>query len=186
MDYLKLHENQLTELPPGIFAELTNLGRLDLYGNQLTGSPVGVLAGLSQIRALWLDGNVGSPTPLELRMERTDTTELTAPGPATLVVTVDEGAAFDMRVRLSAHGATLSDNTVTIPAGGTRSNALTVTANSGSMGTVTVTFGNAPEVPQTLCDFNRRYDEGRGHAFGTVYCYAGVTVTVGDAIRLFR
>ena len=186
LEYLKLHENQLTELPSGIFTGLSNLGRLDLWGNHLTELPPGALEGLGRLRALWLHNNTGSPVPLVMRMERTDTTVLSAPGPATLVVTVDEGAPFDLVVNLSAPGGTLARTTVTIATGATRSNTVRVTVNAGTTGSVTVTLGDAPAVPPTICSVDRRHSQGRGGINGSILCYQGFTIQKGDPIRLFR
>ena len=192
LEYLKLHENHLVDLPPGVFAGLANLERLDLGlaspsipgGNDLMDLAPAVFRGLGRLRALWLNGNPGNPFPIVLRVERQDTTDLAAPGPATLSVRVDKGAPFDMQVRLIAAGARLSPATVTIPTGVTRSSVATVTASTE--GSVTVTLGDAPEVPQTWCSFDRWFDSGRGHWGGSTKCYEGIVVLRGDPIKLFR
>ena len=194
LEYLKLYENQLTSLPSGVFAGLSNLERLDLGlsnesdipgGNELKELPSGLFAGLDWLRAVWLNGNPGSPFSLVLRMERTDTTDLTAPGPAKVVVAVETGAPFDIRVRLSAPGATLSPTWATIRTGGTHSNVVTVTANTGT-GSVTITLDELPTVPQTHCEFGRRFAQGRGHWGGGIACYKGILVKNGGPLRLFR
>ena len=185
LEYLGLHESQLTALPAGAFAGLSNLESLDLYENQLTALPAGAFAGLGRLKALWLDGNPGSPMPMVMHLERTDTTDLAAPGPARVVATVDEGAPFNIRVILSAPGATLSPTWVTIPTGATQSNMVTVSANAGSMGSITVTVGEAA-IPRTWCSFHRRISQGRGTWSGSLPCYQGIVIGTGDAIRLFR
>ena len=191
---MKLYENQLTSLPSGVFEGLSNLERLDLGladestipgGNELKELPPGLFAGLDWLRAVWLNGNPGSPFPLVLRMERTDTTDLAAPGPAKVVVEVESGVPFDIRVRLSAPGATLSPTWATIRTGGTHSNVVTVTANTGT-GSVTITVDELPTVPQTHCEFGRRFAQGRGSWGGTIECYRGIAITTGNRLRLFR
>ena len=184
LDYLSLYENQLTELPSGVFTGLSNLGRLDLSGNWLTGLSSGALVGLRRVRALWLQGNRGSPIPLTLQIERTDTNDLSAPGPATVVVTVDEGAPFDMEVTLSVPGATLSKKTVTIAAGARRSDSVTVTADT--QGSVTLTLPDVPGIPRTHCQFSRRSEFGRTVSGGTTKCFEGFAITTDGPIRIFR
>ncbi|MYD63936.1 MAG: hypothetical protein F4W91_23135 [Gemmatimonadetes bacterium] len=88
-------------------------------------------------------GNPGSPFTLTLQLDRTDDTDDTASGPATIVVKVAEGAPFDMTVGLSVTGGTLSSSSVTIAKGSTQSGDITVTGT----GQVTVSLGAAPAVP---------------------------------------
>ena len=193
LEYLKLYDNRLTDLPSGVFETLSNLQRLDLGlgndripgGNQLTNLPSGVFTGLGRLKALWLNGNPGSPFPLELRMERRDTTDLAAPGPAKVVITLAEGAPFNIRMILAAPGATLSPTWVTIRTGATTSNPVTVTTNVGTTGSVTVTHGEV-SLPRTSCGFHRRFSQGRGSWSGGTDCYQGIIVRTAESIRLFR
>ena len=192
LEYLKLYENGLSVLPPGTFAGLPNLERLDLGlandripgGNELAELPSSAFTGLGRLRALWLNGNPGSPFPVELRLERRDTTDLAAPGPATLVVRVNEGAPFEMQVGLLATGATVTPNTVTIPSGATHSSTVTVAAKN--QGSVTVTLGEPPEVPEARCSFARRFSRGLGTWSGSMKCYLGIQIATGDPMTLFR
>lgn len=170
-----LSHNQLTALPKDIFSGLNSLEVVDASHNHLSTLPPSILSGLGQLRWLWLHENDGSPFPFVLQMERIDTADLEAPGPATLVVTVDEGAPFAMQVTLSASGATISPSTVTIPTGATQSSMTTVTTNTGQ-GIVTVTLGPAPEIPNTFCYYNHP----------PWFCYKGVVIEVGDSIELFK
>ena len=170
-----LSYNQLTALPKDIFSGLNSLEVVDASHNHLSTLPPSILSGLGQLRWLWLHENDGSPFPFVLQMERIDTADLEAPGPATLAVTVDEGAPFAMQVTLSASGATISPSTVTIPTGATQSSMTTVTTNTGQ-GIVTVTLGPAPEIPNTFCYYN----------YPPWFCYKGVVIEVGDSIELFK
>lgn len=184
LTYLSLYENEISDLPPGVFDGLSSLERLDLYANRQTELSAGLFQGLGRLRALWLDGNPRIPFPLVLRIERADTADVGAPGPATLVVKLDQGAPFDIHVNLSAPGATLSTSTVTISTGATRGNAVTVTANT--QGTVTVTLDTLPRIPQGRCRFFRRSDGGRVAGGGIAACYTGLVVETGGPVTLFR
>ena len=196
-----LDENQLTDLPVGVFEGLSNLKDLDLSGNQMTvltpdairelrsladlrvndnqlfALSANVFSGLDRLCRVWLENNPGSPFPLQPRIERTDTTDLAAPGPATAVVRLDEGAPFDMEMTLLAPGATLAPAMATIPTGANRSDPFTVTANSGTLGSVTVSLGDLPAIPEEESDCRRSSDS---------HSYKGITVTAGDPIELFR
>ena len=68
-----------------------------------------------------------------------------------------------------------SPSTVTIPTGATLSSMTTVKANTGQR-IVTVTLGPAPEIPNTFCYYN----------YPPWFCYKGVVIEVGDAIKLFK
>ena len=202
LERLELGGNQLTDLPSGVFGRLSNLERLYLGRNQLTHLDANLFGALQELRKLsvwsnqlaalsanqfsglkklWmlnLDGNPGSPFPLRLRIERTDTTELAAPGPATMVVRLDEGAPFDMQVALSAPGATLSPATAIIPTGGTRSNDMIVTRDTSTGGSITVRMGEAPGIPEKVCPPEEQHCQ-----IGT---YRGIVVIAGDPIVIFR
>ncbi len=54
---LNLSNNQLTNLPAGIFTGLTNLQKLYLGGNQLTNLPAGIFTGLTNLQILSLYNN---------------------------------------------------------------------------------------------------------------------------------
>lgn len=172
---LEISGNKLTHLPADIFSGLARLEVVLAHYNRLSTLPANLLSGLGQLSWLQLHQNPGSPFPFVLRMERTDTTMLTAPGPATLVVAVDEGAPFDIEMTLSAPGATLSQSTVAIPTGATRSNSVIVTRNSGTQAAVTAYLGPVPDLPETstACHYRGR-------------CYTGIVLKAGDPIRLFR
>jgi hypothetical protein len=127
LEALRLAGNRLSALPEDVFAGLPGLRFLDLTGNALSTLPKGVFSGLYSLEALWLEDNPGSPFTLTIKLERTDNTDNTAPGPATVVVKLAEGAPFDMTVNLSAQGGTLSATTATISSGHTASEAVVVT-----------------------------------------------------------
>ena len=168
---LYIWDNLLTELPPTVFAQLTELEDLNLTQNRLVTLPSGVFSGLAKLTFLNvsrnglteladetfaglyalgfldLDKNPGAPFTLDVRLERTDTADLTAPGPATLVLSLPEGAPFSMRIPLSVEGGSLSAGTAVIESGKTMSSGITVTQSSGTQSGTRVVLGPAPMVP---------------------------------------
>ena len=99
----------------------------------LSSLPDSMFYGLSSLRKLDLSDNKGVPFTLTLMLERTDNADLTAAGPATVVVKVVQGAPFDMTVRLSATHGILTDGNggaiteATISKGSIQSEPITVT-----------------------------------------------------------
>lgn len=179
LEEVSVRNNELTTLPADLFRNNTKLEAVFLDANQLDELPEGIFSGLPEMRWLWLQDNPGSPFSFGIELERTDTTDLAAPGPATLVATVSQGAPFEMQVQLSANGATLSSAILTILTGETRSSSVTVTANPGSA--ATVTLGNAPNAPETICSRVHGSDGVR-----LLRCYQGLVAISGKAITLFR
>lgn len=165
LEYLNLNNNRIEELQPGGFSSFVNLYDLSLHDNRIALLSESAFEGLESLQQLSLNGNPGAPFALELRFERTDATDVTAPGPATIVVKLVEGAPYDIAVELLAEGAALSADTAFIATGRVASDPITVTRTVGFSGTVRVQLGTAPEVPHR---------------------YRGIIVVVGDPIRLFR
>ena len=119
--------SQLTTLPSGAFENPGELTLLHLYQNLLSELPDSLFTGLSELAQLNLEENPGTPFTLSVHLERTDTSELDAPGPATVVVALAEGAPFSMRIPLSVEGDTISTDTVVIEGGQITSAEFTVT-----------------------------------------------------------
>ena len=138
-----------------MFYDPPRLRVLDLGGNDLSTLPEGMFSGLENLRLLRLQNNPGSPFLLTIELERTDNTDKTAPGPATIVVTLAEGAPFDMNVTLSAQAGTLSATRATILKGRTVSKAITVTQSGAEP--VTISLDSAPEQPPANPDGSLRY-----------------------------
>ena len=116
---LHLQENSLRELPAAVFTGLAQLHELYLHENALEELPAGLFAGLAQLRELYLRDNPGAPFTLTPVVERQ--------GDEAVVVKVAEGTPFDLDVRLSAEGGTLSSTALTIQGGQTASDTITVT-----------------------------------------------------------
>ena len=113
--------------------------------------PDGVFSGLSSLQTLHLQNNESGSFILTLALKRTDNADLTAVGPATVVVKVAEGAPFDMTIGLSATDGTLTDENmmpisqVTISKGSIESQPITVTQSGTAP--VIVSLGFAPVPP---------------------------------------
>ena len=145
LENLDLYGNSLRAIEVGAFNGLSNLISLDLDENQLTTLPVGIFSGFSRLARLDLRDNPGAPFTLTLELARTDKANLAA-GPATVKVKLAEGAPFDMSIRLSIEGGTLSADTATLTAGQIESNPITVTQTGTSLATVRLEI--VPTIPQ--------------------------------------
>ena len=159
---LRLEGNRLNRLSPDLFADLSNLEILSLADNDLEELPPRVFRGLEGLKRLTLHGSPGAPFTLTLLAERTDDADLLSPGPATVAVRLDEGAPFDMVVKVSAQGGELSAEQATLTTGATTSREFEVTASTGAATHVSV--GPPPQ------------------ASGEI---TGIEVGVGDPIVLF-
>ena len=160
---LRLTQNRLAELPPNLFSGLAGLSYLSLSRNELDDLPAGVFSGLSSLETLWLQVNPGAPFALTLQVERRDSENLQAPSPATVGVTLVEGAPFDMKLSLSVEGGVLSADSVVLKAGETRSTEVTVTQSAGSQ-VARINLVSPPEIPRGI---------------------SGITIAVGDTLVLF-
>ncbi len=189
---LMLSENELTTLPEGVFSGLKKLQAVWLFNNSLIALPAAAFSGLDSLRALVLSdnnlstlpegmfsglynlgllsigNNPGAPFTLTIELERTDNLNTSAPGPATVVARVAEGAPFDMTVNLAVQAGSISDSTATILKGHIESESFVVT-RTGSEPT-TVSPGAAPEIPVR--------DDGYTN-------YHGILTAVGPPIVLF-
>ena len=166
---LNLSGNTLSALPDSAFFDLSDLQILNLKGNMLSILPDSMFFGLSSLRNLDVSGNTGASFTLTLVLERTDNADLTAQGPATVVVKVAEGAPFDMTVSLSATNSTLTDKNMmpisqaTISRGSIQSESITVT-QSGTTPVRVNMRGRAPDLPAG---------------------YEGIRTTLGTSLVLF-
>ncbi len=162
---LSLVENRLTGLPPDVFATLDRLETLLLWGNTITELPAEVFAGLGALDTLglsannlaelpdglfeglveldWLnvEDNPGAPFSLDVQLERRDNASWSAPGPATVVLSLPEGAPFALTVPLSVRRGTLSTDEAVIEQGHTASAEFTVTMSATSQSGTEVVAG---------------------------------------------
>ena len=167
---LYLDGNNLSSLPPGVFDKLSNLTSLYLDGNNLTSLPSDVFneqrlhtldlsdnnlsslpPGLfngSALEELDLTGNPGAPFALSVGLERTDGA-LRAASPATVKVTVREGAPHRLMVPLSVTGAT-APASASVAIGGLESSTFTVTQSTDGQ-PAQVNVGTLPSPVTTGC-----------------------------------
>ncbi len=168
LQVLRLERNQLSQLPDRVFADLSNLRTLNLKNNTLSTLPDSLFYGLSNLGNLDVSNNTGAPFTLTLELKRIDNADLTAQGPATVVVSIAQGAPFDMTVELSATDGTLTDGDgnaiteVTISKGNIQSEPITVTQSRTT--STTVSLGTAPSLPAN---------------------YVGIQTAVGTSLVLF-
>ena len=155
---LDLRNMRVKTIEGGAFNGLTNLRSLNLYNNHIYTLQTGVFAGLSNLQSLSLNSNPGTRFTLVIELARMDTIDRAAPGPATVVVQLAQGAPFEMAVNLSVEGGTLSANTAAITKGKVQSDPITMT-QSGTR-PATVSLETVPRVPSG---------------------YSGIRMAVGDS-----
>ena len=178
---LQLYDNALVALPENLFAGLNNLLRLRLHGNRLTALPPGAFSGLSSLRSLQLHDNPGAPFRLALGLEPTDEAPNVNPErlssllstfePATVKLTLREGAPYRLAFDLTASGVELSADSVTIPAGNTQSEMFTMTRITGD-NRVTIALSEPPSPPND-CQSHWKY-QGQ--------CFTGFEIVGGPII----
>ena len=149
-----LHMNwqQLEELTPGIFEDLAG------HPNPEFGGTMWVLN---------LEDNPGSPFTFEVGLVRTDNPDAAAPGPATVALSIVEGAPYSMSVDLIVRGGSLSSGTASIEIGETRGSEVEVSLAAGSSVAVVVA-GTPPPIPSGITSY-----------------YYGIEVAKGEPLVLF-
>lgn len=150
LEELYLGGNAIAQLPAGVFSNLAELDTLTVDTNNLSELPGGLFEGLFELDRFNAVANPGAPFSLKVRLERRDTTDLAAPGPAKVVLSLAEGAPFSMRIPLSVDGGALSADTAVIMQGHTASAEFTVTMSSGSQSGTEVVAGPAPPIPDGI------------------------------------
>ncbi len=166
---LWLGYNSLSSLPPGVFDDLTALTTLDLQDNRLTSLPPGLFNGLTALGELDLTRNPGAPFALTVGLERTDGAPH-AGSPATVKVTVREGAPESLEVPLSVTGAT-APASASVGAGGLASSTFTVTQSTDGQ-PAQVNVGTLPS-------------PNRGGCWGwRPPCFRGISYAAADDLPL--
>lgn len=165
---LRLDGNRLSSLAPGVFGGLARLQVIGLGGNVLNALPEGLFEGIAELEELSLAPNPGAPFGLVVELERVDSQDPLAPGPAQVVAKVAQGAPFSMSVSLSAVGGSAGASVVVVPAGAVASSAVEIANAPGSSLSVSAV---APAVPSTTCP-------------GDDACFSGLTTQAGPALVL--
>ena len=143
LESLWLYNNELTSLPKGAFSGLTSLASLKVSYNRLRSLPAGVFSGLTSLESLSLEGNAVDPFSLTVSLEKVADRQFKA--------VLRKGAPFKLVLPVSVNnGSSIGGaTTVTIPAGSTESETLTVTRDLSAFafGNVTAAIGTLPAVP---------------------------------------
>ncbi len=168
---LDLAQRGIAALRPRDLSGLTALRTLDMSENGLLELPPGLFEGLAELESVRLQDNPGAPFELLLQLERTDA-EPSAPGPATVVARLVEGAPFPMAASVTAINGTSSADQVALSVGATESAPFVVTAAGGA---VRVTSGEAPKVPTASCG-----------DFVEYLCYQGLATAAVAPLVLFK
>ena len=165
---LYLSDNQIADVPADAFRDLASLQVLHLGGNFLDSLPQGIFRGVEGLQSLLLMPNPGAPFVLTAELERTDSQNPLAPGPAQLRARVATGAPFPITVSLSAPGGSLSTASVSIPTGAVESGQVTATNAPGSSFSVSA---RASPVPAVRCPSGAP-------------CFSGIETAVGPRLVL--
>ena len=142
-----LERNRIASLPSGAFRDLPDLSVLRLEQNWIDELPTGFFERMAHLTEVRLEGNPGAPFPLAIELERTDTANLLAPGPATIAMSVAGGTPFEVAVAVRVRNGSPSTTAFAIAAGRSRSAEVVVTQASGSREPTHVEMTNVPAVP---------------------------------------
>ena len=175
MDTIKLGGNRLTSIDPSLLRGMASMGTLQLSDNALATLPPRIFNGLYSLLRMDLTGNPGAPFAFRPEFVRAEGSS-TAGGAMEVALELPQGAAFDLRVGLSASGGSLSAGETLIRVGRARSEAVAVARNGA--GPVTVRMVEVSEVPGPPC-------EEIFYAGYASHCWKGVRTAVGAPLVLF-
>lgn len=165
LSWLDLADNQISDLSKLEFSG-DRISRLELQNNRIEAVPEDFFDGFTSPACrqanmrLNLEGNPGSPFPMTLALERVDASP-TAPGPASVVVRVREGAPWPIDVPLTVTRSGLPVmKRVTVENGATASEPFQVASGER----VTLRFAEEPRIPGS---------------------YEGIQFALGEPLELF-
>ena len=139
---LYLNNRNITTLKSGDFDGLTSLTDLRMIGNQLSSLPDGIFEGLTGLTRLNIHGNTVDPLPLTVSLVKVSDGKFKAVAPV--------GAPFEIVMPLNVFFGQITDaaTSITIPAGKTESEILSVKRTAGERFSVSVDIGSLPTPPE--------------------------------------
>ena len=145
---MNLSRNRLTRLEPGLLRGMEQLEYLELQDNRLAALPPRMFEGLYSLVGLDLSGNPGAPFVFRPEFVRVEGAADSG-GAAEVALELPQGAAFDLRVGLSASGGALSADEADVLIGQTRGG--TVAVRPDGAGSVAIRMTGVSEVPGSPC-----------------------------------
>ena len=139
--------SQLESLPPRLFADLSNLEELHMMQNGLDELPAGFFVGLPNLRKLNLLDSPGAPFSVAVKLERVDTADVFAPGPATVRAATPAGFPFGFSTPILVAGGTASADEILVVQGAEATQEFSVTSSAGSEGSSVFVSLRLPPVP---------------------------------------
>ena len=139
---LRLDGNQLPEIPEGALDSMTELLDLRLDRNQLTALPDGIFTGKGSLAGLQLQDNSITPLPIPVSLAQTGSLEFKAVMPT--------GAPFDVTLPIDVTNGAVTGgaSTVAIAIGETDSDPVAVTRAADAQSSVQADIGASPELPE--------------------------------------
>ena len=174
MNTIKLGSNRLASLDPGLFRGMADMNSLQLSDNALAALPPRMFNGLYGLLRMDLTGNPGAPFAFRPELVRAEGISDSG-GALGIALELPQGAAFDLRVGLSASGGSLSADEALIRVGRDRSEAVAV--RSRGAGPVTVRMVAVSDVPGPPC-------KRIAYTRTPYHCWKGVRTTLGAPLVL--
>ena len=169
LETLRLNDNDLVTLPANIFAGLTSLETLLLNDNDLVTLPPNIFAGLINLQNFSIDNNPdNNEFRLELTLNRTDVPD-EAPGPATLVLELVEGAPTTISAQILVNGDPADPAMeLILLVGSTVSN--TIEISDTGFGKMTVTIGTVTTTPTSTVEHGIEFVSNTLELFPSSVC----------------
>ena len=151
LQVLEFQNNEISELPAGMFSGMTQLRQVFLNENEIVNLPAGLFEGVTTLDMLQLGSNPGAPFPIDITVEDDDT------DPAMKRLHVREGAPQSFNAEVVENG--LTSSVVPVEAGAT------ISAEAFALPS-----GSAVKVPDALR--NQRVSASE-YCWGLEYCFDG-------------